>query len=496
MLWVGTRGGLLFGHDGKVWTQYDARTDPLAAWPAITALGLDDDGALLAGTSWGLGRLEGTGLQRVAGLPGQMAQPYAIGRDAAGRLWLAGSSAVAVRQEGSWRVISSASSGLPSDGGLSLAPDNSGGMWLGASGWVAHWISGEWTVLKDSTLADGVSAMLVERSGSVWAGTRGRGVRILSDNGWRQVALATSGLPCERVSRMIEDVHRAIWFATPAGLTRWQAGEWMVFSELDPGLPNLGALTVFGRVDSEVVWVATGANRILRYDGTNWQALDWSASNISGSPITTLYEDRSAWLWVGTEAAGVAVYQSGAWRTYDKEQSGLSSNRVSGFAEDSNGRVWIGLLTDASGSPGGIARFDGASLEMFPSVHDNVLSVAIDGHDVLWVGTGNASGPAYPGGGLGRYDGTGWSFLGPDNSELPFNYVTAVRPAPDGTLWVGAYDGVARHDGASWQAWTPASSKLSDDNIFDILVDDRGNAWIATGNDGVNVFNSGGVRLP
>ena len=80
-VWVGTRNGFLFGYDGKMWQQYDARTDLMAAWPAITALGLDDDGTLLAGTSWGLGRLVGTGLQEVAGVPQGFAQPHAIRRD-------------------------------------------------------------------------------------------------------------------------------------------------------------------------------------------------------------------------------------------------------------------------------------------------------------------------------------------------------------------------------------------------------------------------------
>ena len=73
-------------------------------------------------------------------------------------------------------------------------------------------------------------------------------------------------------------------------------------------------------------------------------------------------------------------------------------------------------------------------------------------------------------------------------ASFPSTTLRRFGRLPDGTLWVGAYDGVARYDGTSWQVWTEASSRLSDGNIFDILVDHQGNAWIATGDDGVNVL--------
>ena len=155
---------------------------------------------------------------------------------------------------------------------------------------------------------------------------------------------------------MIEDVHHSVWPGhpvrpSPAGaLANGRSSRsWTLASPIG-GLSRCS-------VESIVKWSGwqRGGNRIVRYDGANWQALDWNASGISGTGITALHEDHNARLWIGTEAAGIAVYQAGAWRTYD-QKSGLSSNRVSSFAEDSKGNVWIGPVDRCFGPRGAELR--------------------------------------------------------------------------------------------------------------------------------------------
>lgn len=70
---------------------------------------------------------------------------------------------------------------------------------------------------------------------------------------------------------------------------------------------------------------------------------------------------------------------------------------------------------------------------------------------------------------------------------LPTAYVTCLKTAPDGTIWVGTEKGVVRYYADGTHSLRFSRRWLLDDHIKDIAFDENGNAWIATSR-GVSVI--------
>lgn len=118
--------------------------------------------------------------------------------------------------------------------------------------------------------------------------------------------------------------------------------------------------------------------------------------------------------------------------------------------------------------------------------HDDVRDVVAGATDPtegrgapVWVATA---------GGVGRWDGTGWtSFTTSDG--LPANDVQALDVDAAGRVWVATAAGAASFDGTGWHAYTAADGAPGTD-LLDVAATAWG-VWFATAQDGLVVFLPG-----
>jgi len=98
----------------------------------------------------------------------------------------------------------------------------------------------------------------------------------------------------------------------------------------------------------------------------------------------------------------------------------------------------------------------------------DVRGVCFDSKGQLWFGT-------LAGAACKTHE--GWAFY-TGAEGLPYNDFTILEAGPDGVVWFGTHIGAVRFDGNEWAyrqgGWLP------NDDIRDIAVDDKGNAWFAT----------------
>jgi ligand-binding sensor domain-containing protein len=168
-----------------------------------------------------------------------------------------------------------------------------------------------------------VSALLLDRTGRLWAGTR-RGLVLLRDGGARggsgvqRVYANQDGLAGTDVLTLAEGPDGAIWIGTQLGISRLLPGNG------DPVFRNL----------------------------TRSQGL-------SDRQIFALAADRAGNMWAGTEAAGVMRIGSAGFVTF-REQDGLATDRVHSVFADRAGSV---VAVTESGTEGrrSVAVFDGGS---------------------------------------------------------------------------------------------------------------------------------------
>ena len=248
--------------------------------------------------------------------------------------------------------------------------DSRGNLWV-ANAWVPNRVkkydtNGNWTSADLSSLisnpAFGLTELIVDKSGSIWIGSRRNGALIYNESGDRKRALiteATKGsLPDLNVRTLAVDRNNRIWIGTQKGLVVYTNAAGVFDDEIYDAEPVI--------VEDE------GIPRKLLGD----------------QPVNSIAIDGADNKWFGTDTGGVlGTNPSGSETLYvfNKDNSPLPSNRVLKVqVDDSNGRVYFaterGIVAFESGvSPYG-ERLESVYAYPNPALKDHEF-ITIDGRN-------------------------------------------------------------------------------------------------------------------
>jgi len=158
----------------------------------------------------------------------------------------------------------------------------------------------------------------------------------------------------------------------------------------------------------------------------------------------------------------------------------LVSNEVKTIAFDAENRAWFGTTH-------GISSYDGNRWVTYASSNsklaaDVVWSIAFDKNDRAWIETAN---------GINIFDGQAWVHY--SFEEIGFRGHSSqigseILIDRSEHIWIQNNSEVRIFDGSRWIGL--AEEDGSNDNVFSIATDPRGNIWIANGNDRGLVFLS------
>ncbi len=245
----------------------------------------------------------------------------------------------------------------------------------------------------------------------VWAGTD-NGLALFEKGKWR-VFTPADGLAHRAVlSLALDKQTHDLWIATMGGLSRYSAGRFDTFTQLNSGLAND---VVYGiAVQGEFLWVATaaGASRL------NTRTGEWSLFNERNTPMYEIWtyavSAQPDKVYYAVWGGGVLEYdvQTERWKDYN----------------DPDGETEIVLYKDQG------------------LIHEITTSVSyVNG--ILWAATYF---------GASRYDGRNWlNFLDKD-SGLPSNFLNQVKSTDGTRAWFSTDKGLAYFDGERWATWRPA----------------------------------------
>jgi ligand-binding sensor domain-containing protein len=305
------------------------------------------------------------------------------------------------------------------------------------------------------------------------------------------------------ISALLVDRGGSLWIGTAAGLSRYDPStdsfDRFVHDPADPYsiAGNLVSALAEGR--DGVIWVgADGLNRLdpVSERVTRHQHDPDDATSLSNNFIWTIHVDDAGHLWIGTNGSGLDHFNP-TQSTFERIELGpaLASERnqlddiVRAIEQDRSGALWVG--TD-----GGFNRIDVATRERQffeydydepadeSNLVDNIVTAIFeDSVGSLWIGGGE--------GGLSRFDHTTNQFIhyqhDPANpNSLGSNLVTSIFEDRTGLIWFGGR-GISRLDLTSEQmlihrpprdhpATPVASAPMS------MLVDQHGLVWVANMN--------------
>lgn len=297
---------------------------------------------------------------------------------------------------------------------------------------------------------DRVHAVLVDRRGTLWAGTRaGLDRREPGDRGFTRYtsdARSPVQLIDSAIFALLEDAEGRIWMGSTPGVSVLDAGRTAVrhyhhryrsfrygWGEAIQLLQDrTGLLWISTHAELMRLDPRTGAFQYLRHD-----PLD--PSSISGNVPTALYQDRSDVIWVGTNGYGIDIHdpKGDRFRTFRRPE--VRSYRESGFSvhtlfEDADGNLWIngGLLYRWNRKTGEFVSYETAPDRLDDFGNTGVWSLLEHPRGFLWAGTYR---------GLFRHEiATGSSrhyrHRPTDPDGLPETEVKGVFRAQDGMLWV------------------------------------------------------------
>ncbi len=277
------------------------------------------------------------------------------------------------------------------------------------------------------------------------------------------------GLPQSTVYDIVQDTSGFIWFATEAGVAKFDGIKVKTYN-LANGLVgnNVGALYAdkFGRL-------LIGTNDGLSILNDDKIKNFTSANGLSDNYIWGITEDDDQNVWLATRYGGACKFEGQKIIQYTKE-TGFPSNNLTSVIKDSRGNIWFGSFDK------GLIKYNGRDFIVF-NKSDGLLSNSVstifeDKSGLLWVGTDK---------GVCTFNGRVFTEFSPKEG-FPEEEVSVILQDAVGDIWIGLYnDGILRYDGRKLFR----HEGLQSDEIRCGFVDKRGDIWFGT-------FLGGVSRLP
>ena len=205
--------------------------------------------------------------------------------------------------------------------------DNQGNLWI-TNAWVDKRLkklsnNGTWSSYDLSSImtnsALGLNELVIDKSGSIWIGTRRNGVLVYNENGDRERALTTEvtkgSLPDPNARTLAVDRNNRIWIGTAKGLVVYSSAGTVFDNTIYDASPVI--------IDDDGI-----AKKLLGEQTVNSIAIDGADNK-----------------WFGTETGGVLATNTSGMETlfnFNKDNSPLPSNRILKVkVDDSNGKVFF-----------------------------------------------------------------------------------------------------------------------------------------------------------
>ncbi|MBA4146479.1 MAG: hypothetical protein H0X66_00060 [Verrucomicrobia bacterium] len=501
-LWIGTQTGLL-RFDGSRFKHFEAEENAFLRTNYVRSLLAEPSGALLVGTPLGLfrfpdGRVAAENCEEV----GDHFQTYALANGPGGTLWAVTRSNEVIRtipEQKETRFLISDTQSIRSlhvaeDGQVNVmtrgrvfaldhgrfakwpgdrlgkikfdivVPSRDGGWWATSGREVLRVEeNGNATLMEmtDDSPQLQVMAMMEDRLGRLWAGTRNGSVHCLEPGGiWHQVtprrSRALGSIQC-----LYEDHDGLIWAGTTAGILHQIKPRLFTTWSL-PTTAQESVIQTICVAQDGAVWVGTDGAGAYRFKDGLFSRFG-QAEGLANSTVMAILEDSRTNLWFGT-LGGLFRYDSG--RIKSELDSTLSGQSVPALYEGKTGDLWFGAI-------GTVIRKRGDEETTYR------LGTAVTAYEVraitegqnreMWIGTRGA--------GLFEFKDEQMERI----AAFPRPVANTIHCDDEGVLWIGTRaHGLWRvQDGKTLNNWTTADG-LPGNMVFAILEDDAGILWLSS----------------
>lgn len=398
------------------------------------------------------------------GLPSDVA--YGLLLDMDGSVWVA-TAAGLVHFADDRPVLFDKVSGLPDAPIFQLIQDRSGTIFVGTERGVYR-RKGKSFVLQSSKLpVDGVPSLATDAAGNLWVGTVNNGLIRESVNSLERFT-SVLGLPNNRVAALLVDREGSIWAGTNAGLLRLSDAPFSTVNR-DQGLTDNYVRALTESRDGSI-WIGTSRG-LNQWRNGKLQSSHTSSDGMPSDSVLSLLEDRDGSLLIGSYTAGLLRMRDGkVVDQYDRAHGLPGSNQIRTLAQQSDGTIWIGTNRGLVRMRDGVFKYFGVKQGL---PRDFIISLKVVRDGSLWVGTSNGAAHIV-GDRVSTID-----LRGMNGSQDVFDF----HEDADGTLWIATDRGLLRYRKGQL-AVLGLQHGLPIDTLFAVVDDLQGSLWL-TSNRGV-----------
>ena len=334
-----------------------------------------------------------------------------------------------------------------------------------------------------------------------------------------------SGLPQNTVHAVLQTSDGYLWFATEAGLARFDSVDFTVFTHKNS--PRLASSLIYSLMEdsSGTLWIGT-ANGVANYRNGVFHTFPGT----SGSTIWSLFQDREGRIWIAT-SAGLSRLQGSHFvavpgippldetsRMLEPLNGSLwlstteglfhaapgnatyftlagTAAQIQAVTLDRRGRVWAGtqngieICAPSGGTPGNMPGNQADCAPFAPLAGKDVHALAETPQGGIWIGADSGlwfTASAEPAVRTQQQAQTSLQSYAEQNG-LPSARINLLFCDREGALWIGTAGGIARFINGKIESFTPREG-FSSNLVLAIAEDREGNLWFGTESGGVDIL--------
>lgn len=269
------------------------------------------------------------------GLPGDRVWVWFQGRE--GDVWVGlDRGGLAHLRDRRFRVLSPPE-GQPVRAVLSVCEDAAGAVWFGTSGsGLRRWTDNQveaFPVGGDSS-ANFVFSVFAQAGQGLWL-SASAGEELFESRDGR---LQRAPWEAHGVKAILADRTGRVWAGTKAGLNWWTTTARRSFGAAD-GMSE-SAVRALAEARDGRIWCGADDGTLYRCAPTGFEAFR-PKDGLAGQPIWSLRADDDGTIWAGTFRAGLLRFKDGVFARLTSEH-GLPSDVISQILDDGRGHLWLG----------------------------------------------------------------------------------------------------------------------------------------------------------
>ena len=189
---------------------------------------------------------------------------------------------------------------------------------------------------------DNVSITFIheDRKGNIWVATESEGLMVIIFNGKTFEKIKEykniGNTAVQPAYKIVEDKNGVVWVST-FGNGLFKFSETQAIEVKDEGLTTNDLSSLYFGKDN-VLYVAAVQNRVFKYDGKSFSALENAPSTLS--TVFSITGNEKGDVFFGTPDGGIIAYSKGKFTSINVK-SGICSNLINGI-DYKDGNLWIG----------------------------------------------------------------------------------------------------------------------------------------------------------